>query len=572
MHLMTASPSDLAKSFDCAVNTPPHETLRETQLQKRDLVAQQQAMIAGLRSIVDAADQLITAADEDDLCYRAVQLARKSLGLERCGVGLVQGDWVRATYGTNLQGETTDERSFSMPISEKWRDWLELGRRDNRRFERIYTPYWEWVDGAFQTAGHGSGWQVVTPIQSALRPLGLMFNDTARSGAPYEPDKQELVAVYCSLLGDMIERKRAEDSLQKSEAKLRALLNHTPDSIMLVDADATIRYINHTAPGLKVDDVLGATCYDYLSPDHARRLRAAMRSAFDQKQVSQIELDGHGDTYWVTRIVPIQEAGQVVSAMQISTDVTEQRRAAEDLRRRESELAHVNRLSTMGEMVAEIAHELNQPLYAISNFAEACANCLADQASGERANDKVRGWISQILQQAARAGQIMDRLRAFAAPTPPHRSEVDLVQVVRETIELMNFELRRARIEPDVVAEIERAVVTADPVQMQQVIVNLLGNAIEAMADLPETDRGVTIRISSAENQAVVDIADRGPGVPEELQARIFEALYTNKAQGMGLGLAISRSIVEAHGGTLSLEATAAGSLFRIRIPRTEEN
>jgi C4-dicarboxylate-specific signal transduction histidine kinase len=269
--------------------------------------------------------------------------------------------------------------------------------------------------------------------------------------------------------------------------------------------------------------------------------------------------------YWRVMI----SAGVVlVQAMMIGILLRERRlrfQAEVEARQRMSELAHMNRLATAGEMSATIAHELSQPLAAILINAETAEQVLQTPAPD-------LGVISEILgdirRDDKRANEIVVQVRSFLKRARTERIELDLNATVSDVFRFLSIQA----LTYDVALATDRSSldirVTADKVQLQQAILNLVMNAIEAVADLPEDRRRIVGRTSLANNQAMISIADAGDGICTEKVTEIFKPFFTTKTQGMGIGLSITRTIIEAHGGRIWAEnAPTGGAVFHISLP-----
>ncbi|MDZ4817614.1 MAG: ATP-binding protein [Planctomycetota bacterium] len=265
--------------------------------------------------------------------------------------------------------------------------------------------------------------------------------------------------------------------------------------------------------------------------------------------------------------VECDESGQMFAVVM---DLTERVRREQEAKQRLADSAHADRLATMGELVSELAHELNQPLYAISNFSEACLN--VSRKTEFKGADNLRDWLAQITAQSHRAGDIIRRVSGFVRKSPSHATAVHVNQLARECAQLMQVNLRATGIPLTLDLGENLPSVLADPVQIQQVLVNLVSNAIDAMRSQTTEHREVTIQTRQTTSEEVtVSVQDCGPGATDEAFAHLFDAFFTTKSVGMGMGLAISRSIADAHGGHLEAHRNPdRGLTFRLVLPTTE--
>ena len=234
-------------------------------------------------------------------------------------------------------------------------------------------------------------------------------------------------------------------------------------------------------------------------------------------------------------------------------------------RQRMAELAHVNRFSTAGELTASIAHEINQPLGAILTNAET-AEIILKSSSPDIA--ELGEIVSDILHDDRRATEVIRRMRSLLKKAPFELKNLDLNDLARETVEFLSALAVGRKVELLSVITPDALPILGDRIQLQQVILNLVVNGIDAMKDTPSENRIISIRTSRVEKFAELSVSDRGPGIPEDKLKEVFEPFFTSKAEGMGMGLSIARTIIEAHDGLISAKnRDHGGASFRIRLP-----
>jgi two-component system, LuxR family, sensor kinase FixL len=235
---------------------------------------------------------------------------------------------------------------------------------------------------------------------------------------------------------------------------------------------------------------------------------------------------------------------------------------------RSRELAHVARTSIVGELAAALAHEIRQPLTAILINSQTAMRVLDAQP---RDPDAVREILYQLAADGRRASEVIQRIRAFAKKGDVERGPLDLNAILREAVQIVRHDTIRRRIEIRFALTPDSLIVVGDRVQLQQVVLNLVLNALEALADRPpDSERRVLIETArTATHTAIITVRDTGPGIARERQAAIFEPFITSKLNGLGVGLSISRTIVEAHGGVIWCESdpTVGGAAFIVAIP-----
>jgi signal transduction histidine kinase len=265
--------------------------------------------------------------------------------------------------------------------------------------------------------------------------------------------------------------------------------------------------------------------------------------------------------WFLVRAVPLRDArGKIFKWYGTSTDIEERERS----RQLESELAHFNRVSMLGELTASLAHEINQPITGTITSADACLRWLTRE---EPDLEEARANVTRIKQDGQRAAEIINRLRSFyKKDTATHREPVDVNEVVGEILVLLRSEANRYSIvmRTELTAGLPK--VRADRVQLQQVLMNLMLNGIEAMSGT-DANGELTIRSRREDGQVVVSVSDTGVGLPADKMDQIFSSFFTTKPAGTGMGLSISRSIVESHGGRLWASNNDRGATFHFTLP-----
>jgi two-component system sensor kinase FixL len=257
--------------------------------------------------------------------------------------------------------------------------------------------------------------------------------------------------------------------------------------------------------------------------------------------------------------------GRRSAILETNNDITERRGVENRLHRASSELAHVSRVATLGELTASIAHEVNQPLAAIVANGEAGLRWLKRDVPDLT---EVRNSVERMIRNGQRASEVVQRLRALARKSDPVHVPVAMADIVNEAALLVGRELLVHRATLSVSASAGLPRVRGDRVQLQQVVINLLINGIQAMDGVTDRERALSIKTDSVADGIVVTVSDNGPGIAAETLERLFEAFFSTKSDGMGMGLSICRSIVEAHGGRIwATNRDGAGASFHFSLP-----
>jgi C4-dicarboxylate-specific signal transduction histidine kinase len=248
----------------------------------------------------------------------------------------------------------------------------------------------------------------------------------------------------------------------------------------------------------------------------------------------------------------------------LEAEIAERMRAEEAVQKMQADLAHVSRVLTMGELTTSIAHEINQPLMAVVVNGDAAMGWMAANPPNL---EEARQAVSRTISEGTRAGEIIRRIREFARKSPPRKAAVSVNPLIEETLGLMQREIVRHGVSVHTNLHEDVRPVHGDRVQLQQVLVNLLVNAMEAMGAAAGPRELEITSANDSTGRVVVTVADTGPGLPAGQESRLFDAFFTTKREGLGMGLSISRTIIEAHGGRLWSENRARGAVFQFSLP-----
>jgi PAS domain S-box-containing protein len=360
--------------------------------------------------------------------------------------------------------------------------------------------------------------------------------------------------VYTLYMRDITERKEAEREIQS----LARFASESPNPILRVSPAGRVVYANNASMPLLTR--WGIRQGGLLPREWIGEVADTLEQGEHHEREAEI-----GDQVYSFLFAPFPELGYVNI---YARDITAVRRAEQESRRHQTELAHVCRLSTMGEMATGMAHELNQPLSAIVNYANGCSRRLQSNL-GER-RDLVDA-MGQITTQAQRASEIIRRLRALVGKQPPIRAQVDLNHLVKEVCSFVEFDTAKM----DLAIELDLAPgeipVDVDLVQIEQVLLNLVRNSLDALQDVPPSARRLVLCTSLTGEEAEVVVQDSGPGIAQERMQSLFEPFFSTKESGMGMGLPISQTIVENHGGRIWAESNPrGGAVFFVHLPVAE--
>lgn len=370
-------------------------------------------------------------------------------------------------------------------------------------------------------------------------------------------------------------RLAAEQALRTEHAFRKAMEDSLTVGMRARDLDGRITYVNPAfcrMVGWSQEELVGCVPpMPYWSPDAIeltfewhRRVMAgdAPRDGFEIQFRRR-----NGETFWalIYEAPLIDVDGRQSGWMASVLDVTERKHAEEMERRQQEKLQRTGRLITMGEMASTLAHELNQPLSAIASYNTGCLNRLA---SGSFQADELRAALTKLGVQAQRAGQIIRRVHDFVRKSEPQVQDCAINGVVEDTVGFIEFDAKSRGVAMRVSLAPQGPMVTADRILLEQVVLNLARNGIEAMAHTPARQRMLSIQVAVEGEQVVVSVADHGLGIPDDVAANLFQPFYSTKPDGMGMGLNICRSIIEVHQGRLWFEPNdGGGAVFRFSLP-----
>jgi len=374
------------------------------------------------------------------------------------------------------------------------------------------------------------------------------------------------------VLEEQIQRARVvTEKLQASEATWRSLVEHAPQFVSLIDRQGRLQFINRCAPGFTMDQVIGTHLFEFLPPYHAAFMKQVFKKVFEDGERQSYEIDAYGPhgqiTWYAVCIGPIHSKteAQITTAVMIAHDITERKATEEALQKRQLELAHISRLNIMGALSAELAHELNQPLEAISAYADASLRSLStDQLHSSRLGTALQG----ISAQSARAGQIIRKILDFLRKRDNPRQPTEINRLIRDTVAFAELEAQQHQILIEFDLSPDLPEIPVKRVQVEQVLLNLLLNAVDAVQTQPVAPR---IRVSSKPSGEDIEISvqDNGCGFSQSVAEEMFQPFYSTKGQqGLGMGLSISRTIVDEHGGRIwATSEPGQGATFSFVLP-----
>ena len=393
-------------------------------------------------------------------------------------------------------------------------------------------------------------------------------------------DDSGRIARWYLLATDIEDRKRAEaalrdseEALRRREKELRDILETIPAMTVTVLPDGSDvfigkRYVEYS--GLSADKARRSGWKATVHPDDLDRHVSKWRASLASGEPIEIETRfrrADGEYRWfLARAVPQRDdRGNILKWYEVLTDIEDRTRALAQLEQMQSDFAHMNRVSMMGELAASLSHEITQPIASARNNARAAQNFLDMQQPdlGE-----VREALGCVVGDTDRAGDIVNRMREHMKKAPPRKAQFDLNEAIDEVIVLGRCAIIKNRVWVQTRLSEGLLLIHGDRVQLQQVVLNLLLNAVEAMGSVEGASRELLVSTEQDHTGVLVAVRDSGPGLDPSHRERVFDAFYTTKSSGMGMGLSICRSIIDAHGGRLWAEANEPrGTIFQFTLP-----
>ena len=394
-------------------------------------------------------------------------------------------------------------------------------------------------------------------------------------------DKSGRVVGASKVARDISEAKLAEQARRAGASRMQALIETAVDGVILIDAHGGVLIFNPACEklfGYSAAEVVGKNV-KMLMPEPYRHEHDRYIADYRATRIPKIigigrEVAGRrkdGSTFPMLLSVgeTEKEEGEPIF-VGIIHDLTSRKRTEAELEQARADLVRVARITTLGELTAAIAHEVNQPLTGLVNGGNACLRWLAGEPPDLEA---ARQSVERMIKAGNRAAEVIARIRALVAKSPQRQEPLNISDTIGEVIALIGAEVERNRISLTTLLADDLPIVLGDRVQLQQVILNLMLNAVEALNGVGEEQRGLSVTaMKDGSTGVLVAVRDTGPGVDEASLDRLFEAFYTTKPQGMGMGLAVSRTIIQAHGGRLwATPNVPRGATFQFTLPNDDE-
>ncbi len=493
-------------------------------------------------------------------------------------------------------GKVKHERSFIAAGAQAnrwyplWTDTVQVMDR-TWRFDVMPSPAYLIAARSLQPLVVLAGGMLFTGLLGAFLLIGS--GRAAEIEALVVERTEQLTQANRELENEVLERKRADEALlqahqelekrveqrtyelRQSQHRYQDLYDNAPDMFATIDV-TTERIVECNATflastGFDREEIFGRSVFDLFHPDCLEDARQAFdllltRGELRDAEFSLLRKDQERLDVSLNVSAVRDEQGKVVHLRSVWLDITDRKQAEEKIRQQQAELAHVARFSTMGEMAAGLAHEINQPLAAIAAFAEGAAMRIRN---GTADLNSLGGVVTRISDDVHRAGEIIRRLRRFIRKREPQRTRIDVNHLVRDVIQFVASDAAHQEVAIELQLTPGLPLAKGDAIEVQQVLLNLIRNGMDAMMEVPVDQRRLSVATVPWEPDMVeVVVRDQGHGIAEGEEDQVFEAFFSSKSEGLGMGLAISRSLVESNGGKIWVTpGKGSGAAFHFTLP-----
>ncbi|MFV8755506.1 protein kinase domain-containing protein [Nannocystaceae bacterium ST9] len=539
------------------------------------LLRTSQAIASDIR-LEDVVERILTIAVENAGADRGVLLLQRGeRGLSvvaDCDARGERADRGRAGRWTTVLAEPIPLALAGDRVPGSLLRWIERARESVVLAEAASDPRFA---GDPYVGASGVRSALGVPIVKHDQLVGMLYLENRQSADSFTNDRLEVIGLLIGQAASALENARLYEALRGSELRWRSLVERLPDVVAVVDREGRVEFINHLEDPEQFD-ALGNQILDLVRATQRQLAGDHLREAFEG-QTAAVELETSPGRWWMVRFAPIESDGRIDRVIMVSTDITERREAEHQRASLEAQLRQQQRLESIGTLASGVAHEINNPIQGIMNYAE-----LIGDSPGS--NPEIREFADEIAHETKRVATIVRNLLAFSRQEGERSMlATGVASVVEGTLSLIHAVLRKDQILLEVALADDLPEIECRPQQIQQVIMNLVTNARDALNGRfvgHHPDKRISIDAQAFERDdrswVRISVADQGGGVPEHAIARIFDPFFTTKGrdQGTGLGLAVSHGIIKDHRGVLRLDnRVGVGATFHVELPcRSDQN
>jgi PAS domain S-box-containing protein len=514
-------------------------------LERKQAEDEHEKMAVGLAAVLEMADELTSYDSFEMMLQRAVELPRERLNIDRASIYMIDDDitTIQGTYGTNSKGVTVDEH---LHISEFSPAKLNSMVKDNHQWAKHDYKYTEWTEYGNRIFGQGP--VGVIPVATRDKILGVLFNDNAISGRPFDEVTQQILTVYCSHLGNIIMRKIAETALRDSDKRMRRITDNMTDIIAQVDKECVFTYISpsiYNMIGIKAEELIGQTFYSLVINDDTDSLRKGFAKVMngEKNRIESRVMTKFGSIVWIETLAnPILSAeGELQDIILTCRNIDQRKKAEEELARSNAEL----------QQFAYIAsHDLQEPLRMVASYVQLLQRRYQGKLDGDADT-----YIKYAVDGATRMKNLINDLLTYSR-VGTHGKPLEtlpLQETMHRVLDNLTVIIDERKAE---VTHGQLPVIMGDSTQMDQLFQNIINNAIKFCQDTPKIHINA---VREDNNMWQISIKDNGIGIEPQYAERIFvmfQRLHTQQEySGTGIGLAVCKKIVERHGGRIWIES-----------------